>query len=87
MTKYTFCYNVSHGIYCYFFSFFRQEKLSFPVKLTDPVTAILYITSDKAHMEELKHTIHVKEIALGKHFFHFSGRLLELIMMFNYHCR
>lgn len=43
----------------------KQEKRSFPVKLTDPVTAILYITSDKAHMEELKHTIHVKEIALA----------------------
>ncbi|KAG7161368.1 hypothetical protein Hamer_G014003 [Homarus americanus] len=42
----------------------KQLKQSFPVKLTDPVTAILYITSDKAHMEELKHTIHVKEILL-----------------------
>lgn len=44
---------------------YRQEKQAFPVKLTDPVTAILYITSDPRHMEELKHTIHVKEIALG----------------------
>ncbi|XP_064635163.1 uncharacterized protein KIAA2013 homolog isoform X2 [Lineus longissimus] len=35
---------------------------SFPVKQTDPITAILYITSDKVHMEELKHAIHVKEI-------------------------
>jgi len=34
----------------------------FPVKQTDPLTAILYITSDKQHIEELKHTIHVKEI-------------------------
>jgi len=34
----------------------------FPVKLTDPVTAILYITSDYQHMQELKHTIHVKEV-------------------------
>ena len=37
----------------------------FPVKLTDPFTAILYVTSDKAHIEELKHTIHVHEINEG----------------------
>ena len=37
----------------------------FPVKLTEPVTAVLYITSDKPHMEDLKHTIHVKEVAEG----------------------
>ncbi|XP_066957727.1 uncharacterized protein KIAA2013 homolog isoform X1 [Macrobrachium rosenbergii] len=43
----------------------KQERQAFPVKLTEPVTAILYITSDKVHMEELKHTIHVKEIALA----------------------
>lgn len=35
------------------------------VKLTDPVTAILYITSDYQHMQELKHTIHVKEVIDG----------------------
>ncbi|XP_076068171.1 uncharacterized protein KIAA2013 homolog isoform X2 [Oratosquilla oratoria] len=40
-------------------------KQMFPVKLTEPVTAILYITWDRIHMEELKHTIHVKEIALA----------------------
>jgi len=39
------------------------EKKQFPVKLTTPVTATLYITADKQHMEELKHTIHVKEVA------------------------
>lgn len=37
----------------------------FPVKLTDPLTAILYITSDKQHMEDLRHAIHVKEVALA----------------------
>ena len=37
----------------------------FPVKLTDPVTAVLYITSDYQHMQELKHTIHVKEVIDG----------------------
>ncbi|CAE1324617.1 unnamed protein product [Acanthosepion pharaonis] len=35
----------------------------FPVKLTEPITSILYITADKQHMEELKHAIHVREIA------------------------
>lgn len=34
----------------------------FPVKLTDPLTAILYITADKQHMEDLRHAIHVKEV-------------------------
>jgi len=38
------------------------EKRTFPVKLTEPLTAILYITSDKQHMEDLRHAIHVKEI-------------------------
>ncbi|XP_052801040.1 uncharacterized protein KIAA2013 homolog [Mya arenaria] len=56
----------------------------FPVKLTEPLTAILYVTADKIHMEELKHAIHVKEIAeapahehhviaLHKHGHHFGG--------------
>ena len=31
----------------------------FPVKLTEPVTAILYITADHEHMNDLKHVIHV----------------------------
>jgi len=34
----------------------------FPVKLTEPVTAILYVTADHEHMNELKHTIHVVEV-------------------------
>lgn len=42
------------------------ERIQFPVKLTDPPTAVLYITSDKQHMEDLKHTIHVKEVVEGK---------------------
>ncbi|GAB6026641.1 hypothetical protein CHUAL_013048 [Chamberlinius hualienensis] len=61
-----------------------SEKKQFPVKLTDPPTAILYITSDKKHMEELKHTIHVQEvgeapahehhiIALHRHGHHLGG--------------
>ena len=43
----------------------RRTPSKFPVKLTDPVTAVLYITADKLHMEELKHAIHVREIAEG----------------------
>ena len=42
-----------------------REVLTFPVKLTKPVTPILYITSDKIHMEDLKHAIHVEEINEG----------------------
>lgn len=38
------------------------ERKIFPVKLTEPLTSILYITSDKQHMEDLRHAIHVKEI-------------------------
>ncbi|XP_071439153.1 uncharacterized protein KIAA2013 homolog isoform X3 [Hetaerina americana] len=60
------------------------HKTMFPVKLTDPVTAILYITYDKKHMEDLRHAIHVKEvveapphehhvIALHKHGHHLGG--------------
>ena len=43
-----------------------KETRRFPVKLTDPVTAVLYITSDYEHMRELKHTIHVKEVNDGE---------------------
>ena len=37
----------------------------FPVKLTDPVTAILYITADHEHMNDLKHVIHVSDFTLS----------------------
>lgn len=43
-----------------------EGRQTFPVKLTDPLTAILYITSDKEHMQELKHAIHVKEVIEGE---------------------
>ena len=43
-----------------------SEIKRFPVKLTEPVTAVLYITSDYEHMRELKHTIHVKEVNDGE---------------------
>ena len=35
---------------------------SFPVKLTEPLTSLLYITPDREHITELKHSIHVKEV-------------------------
>lgn len=35
----------------------------FPVKLTEPFTPILYVTPDREHLEELRHTIHVSEVA------------------------
>ncbi len=45
---------------------FSEDRIQFPVKLTNPVTPILYIAADKQHLEDLKHTIHVKEVAEGK---------------------
>lgn len=35
----------------------------FPVKLTDPPTAVLYVARTKQHLSELKHTLHVHEVA------------------------
>ncbi|ELU16232.1 hypothetical protein CAPTEDRAFT_221835 [Capitella teleta] len=61
-----------------------REIQYFPVKLTDPVTAILYITADRQHMQELREAIHFKGIAeapahqhhvmaLHKHGHHYGG--------------
>ena len=41
----------------------KSQRTEFPVKLTEPFTPILYVTSERAHLEELKHSIHVKEVA------------------------
>jgi len=46
-------------------TFCRPNRRQFPVKLTEPLTAILYITEDKQHMEELHHVLHVKEVVEG----------------------
>uniref|UniRef100_U5EX05 Putative conserved plasma membrane protein n=1 Tax=Corethrella appendiculata TaxID=1370023 RepID=U5EX05_9DIPT len=62
----------------------KSAKLQFPVKLTEPLTSILYITSDKKHIEDLRNTLHVREIveapahehhliALHKHGHHLGG--------------
>ena len=50
-----------------------SEPVRFPVKLTDPPTAVLYITPDWQHLQELKHTIHVKEVNLGELLFGAAG--------------
>lgn len=34
----------------------------FPVKLTDPPTAVLYVARNQRHLSELKHTLHVHEV-------------------------
>lgn len=63
---------------------FRNNRQQFPVKMTSPITAILYISSDKKHIDELKHTLHVQEvdiappqdvnsIAIHKHGHHMAG--------------
>jgi hypothetical protein len=44
---------------------FSREMAKLPVKLTDPVTPILYITDNKRHIQELKLAIHVREIVEG----------------------
>lgn len=61
-----------------------NERKEFPVKLTNPPTSILYISSDQVHIDELKHTLHVQEvdiappqdvnsIAIHKHGHHMAG--------------
>ena len=37
-----------------------------PVKLTDPLTAILYITADRTHMLEMKEALHLRQVAEGQ---------------------
>lgn len=42
-----------------------EYETQFPVKITEPLTPILYVTSNKMHIQELKHAIHVKEVAVA----------------------
>jgi len=56
---------VSRGIMFLMYHLSSRDVRKLPVKLTDPVTPILYVTADKQHMEELKHAIHVKSIDEG----------------------
>ncbi|XP_015115145.1 uncharacterized protein KIAA2013 homolog [Diachasma alloeum] len=39
-----------------------QTYTNFPVKLTQPLTAILYITSDHQHMQDLRNALHVHTV-------------------------
>ncbi|OXU28585.1 hypothetical protein TSAR_004806 [Trichomalopsis sarcophagae] len=39
-----------------------QSYTNFPVKLTTPLTAILYITSDYQHMQDLQNALHVHAV-------------------------
>ena len=47
-------------------SLFSLQTIRFPVKMTSPPTAILYITEDFEYMTQLKETLHVKEVEIGK---------------------
>ncbi|KAF6216555.1 hypothetical protein GE061_000898 [Apolygus lucorum] len=62
----------------------KSTPVYFPVKLTEPITSILYITSDRSHMELIKDTLHVHKIveapahdhhviALHRHGHHLGG--------------
>jgi hypothetical protein len=42
-----------------------NERKMFPVKLTNPLTPILYISSEKKYIDELKHAVHVEEIDIA----------------------
>lgn len=66
------------------FVYDRNYRQVFPVKLTNPITAILYISSDQEHMNDLKNFMHVQEIdiapaqdvnsiAIHKHGHHMAG--------------
>lgn len=45
--------------------YYRLNRYQFPVKVTEPLTAILYITEDKQHIMELHKALHVKEVIEG----------------------
>lgn len=40
----------------------KQAYTNFPVKLTKPLTAVLYITSDHQHMQDLRKALHVHTV-------------------------
>lgn len=43
----------------------KQTYTNFPVKITKPLTAILYITSDYQHMQDLQNALHVHAVGEG----------------------
>lgn len=57
---------------------FSNKEVYLPVKITEPITSILYITSDKNHMELIKDTLHVHKIVEGKYYF--NSKLLFQVL-------
>ncbi len=53
----------------YFLFLCSIQPVRFPVKMTSPPTAILYIAEDFEYMTQLKDTLHVKEVEIGKNKF------------------
>ena len=45
---------------------YSTQSVRFPVKMTHPPTAILYVTEDLEHITQLKDTLHVKEVEIGR---------------------
>jgi len=43
----------------------EKKTHEFPVKMTSPITAILFITDDESHAHELKQILHVHEVELA----------------------
>ena len=59
-----------------------HQPVRFPVTMTSPPTAILYIAEDFEDMTQLKDTLHVKEVEIGMNA-SFSF-LLETNLTFNF---
>lgn len=59
-----------------------QSYASIPVKLTKPLTAILYITSDYQHMQDLRNALHVHAIDDGWYIYINNLLLSFLLILF-----
>ena len=68
---------------CYFLS--SLQPVRFPVKMTSPPTAILYIAEDFEYMTQLKDTLHVKEVEIGiGHVTPAASRTLPYLLLFSF---
>lgn len=56
-----------------------QSYASIPVKLTKPLTAILYITSDYQHMQDLRNALHVHAIDDGWYIYTYINHFFSII--------
>jgi len=53
-------------MYLFLSCFFSQKTQTFPVKLTKPLTAILYVSDSKKHLDSLRKIVqHVEVPVLG----------------------